>query len=262
MIQVGVAGIGMVAPGIENWAQGRERLLAGDACDLAAPLPKLTGDILPANERRRITTHIKLALQCAQDAMAGATSAPADVATVFASSGGDLEIVDKIITSLGQPGKPISPTQFHNSVLNAAAGYWSIATHSHAASTSLSAHDASFAAGLLEAATQVEVEGHPVLLVASDPLSPPTLHASRPLVAPFGVALLLVPAPAQWVVTIELGQADAFSEMGAAELERLRGGNPAARSLPLLAQLASGKPGQVSIPYLSGLGLRLDVAAC
>ena len=193
MIQVGVAGIGMVAPGIENWAQGRERLLAGDPYDLATPLPKLASEILPANERRRITTHIKLALQCAQDAIAGGTLAPTDVATVFASSGGDLEIVDKIITSLGQPGKPISPTQFHNSVLNAAAGYWSIATHSHAASTSLSAHDASFAAGLLEAATQVEVEGHPVLLVASDPLSPPTLHA----VPPAGRALRrrLAPGP-------------------------------------------------------------------
>ncbi len=41
------------------------------------------------------------------------------------------------------------PTQFHNSVHNAVAGYWSIATKSTQPMTCLAAHDHSFAAGLL-----------------------------------------------------------------------------------------------------------------
>ena len=49
----------------------------------------------------------------------------------------------------------ISPTRFHNSVHNAAAGYWGIATGATAAANALCAYDASFGAGLLEALTQV-----------------------------------------------------------------------------------------------------------
>jgi hypothetical protein len=48
----------------------------------------------------------------------------------------------------------LSPTRFHHSVHNAASGYWAMASHSMAASTALSAFQNSFAAGLLEAATQ------------------------------------------------------------------------------------------------------------
>ena len=78
-----------------------------------------------------------------------ATALPAaSLATVFASSDADLAIIHRICLALTATPRLISPTDFHNSVHNAAAGYWSIAAGARAASTTISAHDGSFAAGL------------------------------------------------------------------------------------------------------------------
>ena len=66
------------------------------------------------------------------------------------SSDGDGEIVHRLCTALASPAAEVSPTDFHNSVHNAATGYWSIGAHSSAPSTALCAYDGSFAAGLLE----------------------------------------------------------------------------------------------------------------
>ena len=62
----------------------------------------------------------------------------------------------------------MSPTKFHNSVHNAAAGYWTIGTGCMAPSNSLSGYECSFAAGLLEAAAQCAADRRPVLLVGFD----------------------------------------------------------------------------------------------
>ena len=51
--------------------------------------------------------------------------------------------------------QPVSPTQFHNSVHNTAAGYWSIATGSQQPTTCLACHDATAAAALLKAMAEV-----------------------------------------------------------------------------------------------------------
>ncbi len=59
----------------------------------------------------------------------------------------------------------MSPTQFHNSVHNAAAGYWSIAHGSRQPATCLGAHDWTWAAALLKAVAEVAATGAPVLLV-------------------------------------------------------------------------------------------------
>ena len=90
--------------------------------------------------------------------------------------------------------RDVSPTRFHNSVHNAPAGYWSIATGARGPSTSLCAHESSFAAGLLEAAIQAHAEATRVLLIAYDLPHPFPLSAVAPVSAPFGVALLLAPA--------------------------------------------------------------------
>jgi hypothetical protein len=87
----------------------------------------------------------------------------------------------------------ISPIKFHNSVHNAAAGYWSIGTGSVAPYTAISAFHHTFGAGLLEAAIQVTCERQPVLYVAFDIEAKgalATVAASRGL---FGVALVLGP---------------------------------------------------------------------
>lgn len=263
-MKLGVTTVSMIAPGVANWAAAVP-LFQGAGYEVTQPLAPLVPSLLPANERRRTTALIKLALQCGQHVIEQWSGDIKTVATVFASSGGDLEIVDRILTALGQPDKPVSPTHFHNSVHNAPAGYWSIAAQAAAASTSISAYDGSFVAGLLEAGTQLLGDGRDVLLIAYDMPPPATLLPFRPLVASFATALLLTQADAPGVqaqLQLALVEGDAHSTMSAAGLESLRCGNPAARALPLLQLLATQTAGTVHLPYLPGLSLKVDVTPC
>jgi hypothetical protein len=90
----------------------------------ARPLPS----ILPPNERRRAPDTVAVALEVAQAACVNAGRDPAQLATVFASTYGDLAITDYMCSTLARAPTTLSPTRFHNSVHNAAAGYWTIAT--------------------------------------------------------------------------------------------------------------------------------------
>lgn len=249
-------GVGVSGPGLVGWAQARS-VLAGAEAYAAEALPAPRTDLLRANERRRTTSVIRLALQTAEEALSGAHVSPVETCSVFASASGDLEIVDRICTALRLPERPVSPTQFHNSVHNAPAGYWSLGTGARMPSTSVAAYDHSFAAGLLEAWTMVEVEQVPVLLVAYDWPPPPLLRPHRPLEHPFAVALLLTEqpcgeAPLRLELALEPGAESTLSDPC---LETLRRDNPAARSLPLLAAIAAAAPGAVRIPYSRALGL-------
>lgn len=267
MKTVGIAGIGMVAPGVESWESGSRLLVSprdsGEGYDITAEFPLLKPSALSANERRRTTETIKLALQCAQDAMSGQTAAQAsdpDLTSVFACSSGDLNVVDKILTALAQPGKPVSPTHFHNSVHNAPAGYWSIATGSRAASTSLAAGNETFSVGLLEAISQVIVDKHPVLLVAYDFMPPPMLRSHSPVKSSIGVAMLLVPEKSRYTLSAEIRNSDfILTTMQESGLEKLRHANPAAKCLPLLQCIAKQQSRVVCLPYLHGQGLELSV---
>jgi len=82
---------------------------------------------------------------------------------------------------LASDDRQISPTRFHNSVHNAAAGYWSIATGAMTSSSVLCAFDACFGAGLLEALTQVVVDDTRSVLLACDTAYPEPLHSVRPI---------------------------------------------------------------------------------
>src|SRR5262249_59375137 len=109
------------------------------------------------------------------------------------AAGGDGQNCHEICEVLASAARELSPTRFHNSVHNAPAGYWGIATGATAPANSLCAHDASFAAGLLEALCQVVVDHTPVLLIAYDASYPQPIHSVRPIPDAFGVALLLAP---------------------------------------------------------------------
>ncbi len=117
----------------------------------------------------------------------------ATLATVFAASGADGHNCHAICEQLATDDRQISPTRFHNSVHNAAAGYWGIATGSMAPCQVICAYDASFGAGLLDALGQVVLDRQPTLLIAYDSEYPEPLHATRPLPDVAGVAVLLAP---------------------------------------------------------------------
>jgi hypothetical protein len=263
-MRVFVEGVGLRGPGLEGW-QTSAGVLAGTRLHRAAPLVVPPAALLPANERRRAVPTVRLALAVGVEALANAGRDAVDVASVFTSSSADGETINEILQALATVAREISPTRFHNSVHNAPSGYWSIATQSQEPSTSICAFDASFSAGLLEAAAQAVVERRPILLIAYDiPYLPPLL-AVRPLSAAFGMALVLAPRATErtigrFEIALDHGPAGDATVMSDAGLEELRNGNPAARSLPLLAALARGTAGTVVLDGTSGNRLVISVA--
>jgi hypothetical protein len=264
-MRVFVEGVGLVGPGLQGWAASRP-VLAGQAPYRPAPTAVAASDLLPPAERRRAGMPVKLALACGREALAAAARDPAEAATVFASSSGDCENVHHMLETLATAERQISPTRFHNSVHNASAGYWSIATQCRAPSTSLACRDASFAAGLLEAACQAAADDRAVALIAYDHPYPQPLHAVRPILGDFGVALVLAreaSGRSHAALDVEFVPGDAqATPMADAALEALRQGIPAARSLALLSALARGSAEIVILDYGAGSHLRLAVTLC
>ncbi len=258
-------GIGAIGPGLADWSQTRE-ILSGRVAYQEGPAPAPAPAMLPANERRRSTPATRIALEAARQATAGLDIDVAGLGSVFASSDGDMDLIDRLCTDIYGNRVPVSPTAFHNSVHNAVAGYWSIAHGCRQGSTSLAAWDGSLAAGLLEAATQLACTERPVLLVAYDVPATGALAPHRRFPAPFACALLLALGPVAGSLAsldLELATAGAEDRLPAdlgPMLEVLRAGNPAAGILPLLRVVARGAGGGVRLPYLDDLSLIVRVS--
>jgi hypothetical protein len=220
--------------------------------------------MLPPAERRRTGRVVKLALAVAWEATSSAGADPAQLPSVFSSSGSDGHICHEICQALSLASREVSPTRFSNSVHNVAAGYWSIATNSMAESNVLCAFDASCVAGLLDTMTQVAVDRHPVLFVAYDSEYPPPLHAKRPIPDALGVAMILTPDKTSGsIARIDLALTDETADrLADPELEALRIAIPAARALPLLRLLAMGVAGRVILDYLDVSRAALQVEPC
>ncbi|MFT8243679.1 beta-ketoacyl synthase chain length factor [Roseomonas sp. BN140053] len=261
-----VSGIGLLGPGLPGW-EGSEAVLAGREAWQDAPLAVPPPALLAPTERRRTSPAVRLALAAAGAATADSGLDPASLDSVFASSNGDGAVVGAILDALATPDGVVSPTQFHNSVHNAAAGYWGIGTGSTRPSVSLGCHDDTFAAGLLQAAVQVATRGVPVLLCAYDaPLAPP-LDAVRPTAVSFAVALVLVPQPdAGSRAALRLRYATAAPAVDApppgSASRALAAGNPAARALPLLEAIAARRAAALAIPLLDDAWLAVEVTPC
>lgn len=259
-----IDGISVIGPGLADWPAA-EAVLAGRAAYAPGPTVLPVPTALPAAERRRTGHIVKLAIAAGLEATGRAGIDAATLATVFSSSGGDGDNCHEICQALATSERQVSPTRFHNSVHNASAGYWSIATGAMAASTALCAYDASFAAGLLEALIQVVVERRPVLLIACDTPYPQPLREKRPIADAFGTAFVLAPALSVRSVarlSATLGGNDNIDCLDRPELEALRLNVPAARSLPLLALIARRRAGSAAIEYLSPTSVRTAVEPC
>ncbi len=264
MITALITGVGVRGPGLNGWAASRP-ILAGDTPYRAEPVQKPLAACLPATERRRATTVTRLALDAASEALGdGDPAAVTAVTAVFACSGGEVEIIHGIFDQLASEDRRLSPTAFHNSVHNAAAGYWSIASGSHHPADSVCAYDDSFGSGLAEALLRVAAGEGPILLVAYDwpPLFP--IAEFRPIAQAFAVALRLERDTGQAGLTRLTGAYRPASPFSApltdAGLEALRQTNPAARALPLLAAIARGTAAKLSLGQGMGGSLELRVS--
>lgn len=258
-----IEGIGLLGPGLTNWPSSQP-ILTGQqpyhSQKTILPPPVL----LASAERRRSGAAVKLSLAIGLEAVTAAGIDAATLPSVFSASGGDGDNCHAICEMLASDDRQISPTRFHNSVHNAAAGYWSIATGAMTPSSVLSAYDASFGAGLLEAMTQVVIDNTRTVLLAYDTRYPEPLHSTRPISDAFGISLVLAPQQSSQSLakmTISLTDTGA-DQMADTELERLRISIPAARGLPLLQSIAMQQHTQVILDYLDTTRIAVDITQC
>ena len=257
-----IEGIGFWAPGLPSWeaavAHARDGSVVADAA--VRPSPQL----LAPNERRRAPETVAVALDVALAACTAAGREPAALPSVFASTHGDLAITDYMCATLATDPRSISPTRFHNSVHNAAAGYWTIGAGAMQPTTAISAGGATFAQGLLEALTQLAGDAEAVLLVAYDSQSTGPLAQILPSRGLLGAALVLSRYEREGapMLTAELasGEADAAA---AGPLSRHVAGNAMAPMLPLFDALADNgtraKDDTVTLPAGPGRTLNLRI---
>lgn len=260
-LRVRIAGLGAWLPGAPDWPTLRNVLLGQHG--LVADTPaKPAAEVVPAAERRRAPDGVRLASEVAAQACAASGLDPALLPCVFASTHGELAITDYVCETLAHTPLELSPTKFHNSVLNAPAGYWTIATSCTAASSAVTAHHASFAVGLFEAAVLACADNTPVLFALCDVAATGPLIEMARTTQPFGVALVLAPdADAGSLLDISLdahaAPTPAFDCMA---LRDVAGDNPAnADALALLSALVAAQPSRVALRLSPILSLAIGI---
>lgn len=258
-----IEGIGLLGPGLNSWPSAQAVLLGQQAYVPSKTLLP-TPTLLPPAERRRSGAIVRLTLAIGLEAVAMAARDATQLCSVFSASSGDGENCHAICEALASDDRAISPTRFHNSTHNAAAGYWGIATGAMTSASVLSAFDASFGAGLLEAMSQVVVDQTGTVLLAYDTPYPEPLHSARPISDAFGMALVLAPQASEHSlahISVELTDAAAYTLEDSA-LENLRAGIPAARGLPLLRTLALRNEETVVLDYFDSCRLLVRITPC
>jgi hypothetical protein len=265
MTQVCLSSIGVFGPGLNDWAQARS-ILQGNQPYRAEQVQIPAPQILPPRDRRRCSDTVSLALRVALETIQATDLDARAVPSVFAYSSGDGQIVHRLLSGVAKPNKAVSPTDFHNSVHNAPAFYWSLGTGCQEPSTSIAAGRYSFSAALLKAAVETSARGKPVLMVCFDHPLPDPLSAKYPIAAPFGVGMVLTQraghAPLamldiEWSPSENVPAGADRPQIDA--LHDLWSGNPAARVLPVLEAIAKRERAVICVPGSHDASLRIDV---
>ncbi|MEQ1668347.1 MAG: beta-ketoacyl synthase chain length factor, partial [Sulfuriferula sp.] len=116
-----INGIGLLGPGLTGWADS-QAILAGTQTYISTTTALPSPSLLPAAERRRCGGIVKVTLATGLEASTAAGLDPAMLACVYSASGSDGQNCHEICLTLASADRHISPTRFHNSVHNAAAG--------------------------------------------------------------------------------------------------------------------------------------------
>ncbi len=262
-LRVCIEGVGAWLRGAPDWNTLRTILRGEHGLREDAP-SKPAAAALPPAERRRAPEAVLLAAEVAGQACEQANREPSSMPCVFASTHGELSITDYMCATLANAPRELSPTKFHNSVHNAPAGYWTIATHCERASNAITGWHTSFGAGLLEAATLVAAEQTPVLFAAYDTASSGPLAEMTRTTQSFGTALVLLPANVAdvWSITLNLRAGSAFDLPPLPEsVTAAAADNPlTAHALAFLAALADDARVRLTLPAASGLLLDMEVS--
>ncbi|HVI57828.1 MAG TPA: beta-ketoacyl synthase chain length factor [Luteimonas sp.] len=256
MRSAAIEGIGFWAPGLPSWEAARAFLAGGAIAEDAPRRP--SPQLLAPNERRRAPETVAVALEVALAACAAAGREPAALPSIFASTHGDLAITDYMCATLASEPRAVSPTRFHNSVHNAAAGYWTIGSACMQASTAISAFDASFAQGLVEALAQLADGAGAVLLAGYDSASAGPLAAVSRSEGLLGGALVLSGGSDGPRLRATLVDGEPPPAQG--PLSRRAAGNAMAQMLPLFEALAGGDRDVVLLKAGPGRALRVEIS--
>jgi hypothetical protein len=252
-----IEGIGYWFNGLPSWPAARDYVRTGT---LPADAPsRPSPQLLAPNERRRAPETVAVALEVALAACTAADRDPKTLSSVFASTHGDLAITDYMCATLAEAPHTISPTRFHNSVHNAAAGYWTIGAGCMQATTALSAGDATFAEGLLEALAQLADGNEAVLLVGYDNASVGALRSVNTGTGLLGAALVLSRQPRAHESQLRATLVDAHAPPPTGALARLAAGNA---MLPMLSLFeAVAQRGDFALLHAGpGRALRLELS--
>lgn len=260
-----VEGLAVWAPCWPSWSQA-QAAFRGKEVAVDPPAKRPAPLLLPPTERRRAPDTVALAMEVASQAIDGSGHAAADLPCVFTSAHGDLAINDNMCSTLAESPTLLSPTKFHNSVHNAAAGYWTMGTSCMQTSTAVSAFEHSFAAGLLEALSFCVAEQRPVLLVGYDTQACGALSTVTKSHGLLAVALVLAPQRSAHTRTaLHWALGPSFSKrtpLRSAAAQSLSD-NAMADALPLFEALAqpvrATEVPTVDLPLSSHTGLRIHL---
>lgn len=252
-----IEGIGYWSRGLPTWDAARAFADTGIETSDAPTRP--SPQLLAPNERRRAPETVAVALEVALAACSAAGRDAATLPSVFTSTHGDLGITDYMCSTLVSGPEGISPTRFHNSVHNAAAGYWTIGAGAMEPATAISAFDASFAQGLLEAMVQLTVDSETVLLVGYDGAAAGPLARVSTSEGLLGGALVLSRTPRGGMPTLRVTLEDGTADQIAGALARREHANAMAQMLPLFDALAAGHS-QALLHAGRGRVLRVEIS--
>ena len=262
-----IEGVGIWSERLPGWDATRH-ILRGDMAAPAEASKRPSPDLLPPNERRRAPDTVAISLAVGKEACAHAQRDPSALPSVFASTHGDLAITDYMCETLASTPELLSPTRFHNSVHNAAAGYWAIATGCMRPYTVISAERHSFGNGLLEALVQAQSDDETVLYVAYDIAAKGPLASVIKSTGMLGFALVLGcrrTANTKYILQWQLGEHDRQRDSGGkTELARtenasLVAGNAMAPAFSLFETIARSS-GHIVCPIGPTMSLELDLA--
>jgi hypothetical protein len=262
-LRVYIEGVALWHRRLPNWETARA-VIRGEAAAPDAAVSRPAPTLLAPTERRRAPDTVAVALEVASRARAAADRSPKDLPSVFASTHGDLAISDYMCTTLATTPNLISPIKFHNSVHNAASGYWSIGTGSLATYTAISAAAYTFGTGLLETAVQALAERTPALYVAFDIEAKGALATVAPSRGVLGAAFVIAAEPSSRSraldLEVALGEAHAPSEARSAAFDLVRD-NALAPCFPFIEALAASESQTITLGLSEHSTLRAVLAA-
>ena len=266
-IRFKVLGVGAWGSSFRNWSDLQNVLGGGQFDDDGAKGPK--PQVIPANERRRAPLPVRLAVEASSQACEHAGINPSELASVFVSGLGDTQLTDYMCKVLASDNKALSPTKFHNSVHNAAAGYWTISTDCMQAANSVAGFGESVSLTLLEALIQAQAEQRALLLTFYDAPSSSILKELLKNEHSFAVSIVIAPT------SFDNDSVDSIGpELSASVIEQrvewpsgswkddlalCYETNPVARILPFL-ELITSKRNELEMPLSKASTLSITIA--